>query len=207
MSRKFVALLAITLAGAGVVALFAQPQKHEIKGPPQAQIKKMIVEKAERMSAPTEEHKRLAFLVGDFDQAVEVRAVSNEPLKSHVLATGEWILGERFVRVVCKSAPDEELKGERLLIYGYDTRAAKYTMWTIDTGSTYATSATGTFDPATKTFTFEGEMYGQGTDKVPFRWTLHQDDGGAFTHEILVKGAQGTEFVPVVVTKNTPRGK
>ncbi len=205
MPRKLTGFVAAGLITACVIVTLAQSQ--ETKPPSQTEMKKHYADLAEKASAPTDEHKRLAALVGDFDQSVEVRMGPGEPLKSHVLATGEWLMGGRFVQIAARSAPDEELKGERLTIYGYDARAAKYTMWTIETGATFAVSATGDYDAATKTFTFNGERYAQGTDKVPFRWTLRLQDGGAVTQEILVKGPQGADFVPVVTVKNTPRSK
>jgi hypothetical protein len=203
MLRRCVLLLTVVATGVFVFVVLAQSQ--ERKAPSQSELKKQFAEMAEKASAPTEEHKRLAALVGEFDQAVEVRMGPGEPLKSHVLATGEWSMGGRFVQITARSAPEEELKGERLTIYGYDTRANKYTMWTIESTATFAVEATGDFDAATKTFTFEGERYGQGPGKVPFEWVLRLQDGGAFTQEILMKPAQGEKAVPVVVVKNTPR--
>ena len=99
------------------------------------------------------------------------------------------------------------MQGERLTIYGYDTRARKYTLWTVESTATFAVSATGEFDAATGTFTLEGERYGQGASKVSFQWVLRLQDGGAFTQEILMKPPQGEKAVPVVVVKNTPRRK
>ena len=200
----------ILLVGVGVIAacaLVMLAQSQEGKPLPERDAKRHFADAAEKASAPTAEHKRLAVLVGEFDQAVEVRMGSAEPLRSHVLATGAWIMGGRFVQITARSAPDEELKGERLIIYGYDTRADKYTLWTVETGATFAVSATGDYDAATKTFTFDGERYAQGTSKVPFRWVLRLKDGGAYMQEILMKSPQADGFVPVIVVENSPRGR
>jgi hypothetical protein len=202
MLRRSAILLGVGVLGAFVLAVWAQSQ--ESKAPSQSEMKKQFAKMDE---LPTEEHTRLAALVGDFDQNAEVLRGPGEPLRSHVLASGEWIMGGRFVRIAAKTAPDEELKGERLTVYGYDTRAGKYTMWTIDSSNSFAVSASGDYDAATKTFTLDGERYAQGTSKVPFRWTVRLQGGGAFTQEILMKLPQGQEYVPVVTVKNTPRGK
>lgn len=209
MLRTSAMLLGVGAVGAVVFVVLAQQQEgrapsQENTAPSQSEMKRQFAKMDE---LPTEEHKRLAALVGEFDQIAEVRRGPGEPLKTHVLATGEWILGERFVRITAKTAPDEELKGERLTVYGYDARAGKYTMWTIDSSNTFAVSASGDYDAATKTFTLEGERYAQGTSKVPFRWVVRLEDGGAFTQEILIKPPQGQDFVSVVVVKNTPRRK
>ena len=204
MLRTSVALVAAVTAGTLVLTVLAQSQE---KAPAPSEVKKQFAAAAEKASAPTEQHKRLAAFVGEFDQAVEVRMDPGEPMKNHVLATGEWIMGGRYVRIAARTAPEEELKGERLTIYGYDTRIGKYTVWTIDTATTFAVSAAGDFDPDTKTFTLEGERYGRGAEKVLFRWVLRLHDGGGFTQEIQMKPPEADQFLPVVTVKNTPKGK
>ena len=197
-------LLGAGVLGTVVLAVFAQSQERH--APTQSEMKQQFAELAKKMAAPTEQHKRLAAFVGDFDQAVEVRMGPGEPMKSRCVSTGTTLMGGCYVKIESRSAPDEELKGERLTIYGYDTQINKFTMWTIDSGNTYASSATGDYDPDTKTFTLEGEQYGRGASKVPFRWVVRLQDGGGFTQEIQMKPPQG-ELVPVVVVKNTPKGK
>ena len=209
MLRTSALWLGVGAVGAFVLVVLAQAQEgkaplRENTAPSQSEMKRQYAQMDE---PPTEAHKRLAVLVGEFDQHAEVRRGPGEPLRTHVLATGEWILGERFVRISARTAPDEELKGERLTVYGYDARAGKYTMWTIDSSNTFAVSASGDYDAATRTFTLEGERYAQGTSKIPFRWVVRLEDGGAFTQEILIKPPQGQEFVFVVAVKNTPRQK
>lgn len=205
MWRASAKLLGVGAVGAFVLVVLAQSQ--DGRSPTQSEMKKQFAETAEKTSAPTEEHKRLAVLVGEFEQQAEVRMGPGEPLRTHVLATGEWTMGGRFVQISAKTAPDEELKGERLTVYGYDTRAGKYTMWTIDSSNTFAVSASGDYDAATRTFTLEGERYAQGTSKIPFRWVVRLQEGGAFVQEILVKPPQAQEFIPAVAVRNTPRGK
>lgn len=205
MQRKPVLFLSAAALAALLLTVLAQSQ--ERKSPTQAELKKQFAELSEQAAALTEQHKRLAALVGDFDQAVEVRMGPGEPLKSHCLSKGTSILGGRYVQIEARSAPDEELKGERLTIYGYDTQINKFTMWTIETGCTFAVAAAGDYDPATKTFTLEGERYDRGPGKVPFRWVVRLQDAGAFTQEIQVKPPQAEQFLPVVTVKNTPKGK
>ena len=195
------------MAVVGALALTVLAPSQERKAPTQSELKKQFAEMAEKSSAPTAQHKLLAALVGDFDQAIEVRMGPGEPLKSHCLSTGTWLMGGRFVKIESQSAPDEELKGERLVIYGYDTVSNKFTMWSIDSGNTFASSATGDYDPETKTFTLEGERYDRGPGKVPYRWVVRLQDGGAFTQEIQMKSPAGEQYLPVVVVKNTPRNK
>jgi hypothetical protein len=203
MSRAFVLLLGMVAVGAVVLTVLAQSQ--EGKTLTQSEMKRQFATLAEKSATLTAQHKLLAALTGDFDQAVEVRPGPGQSMKSHCLSTGTSLMGGLFVKIESRSAPDEELKGERLTIYGYDTVAGKFTVWSIDSGSTFAASAAGDYDPSTKTFTLEGERYGRGSDKVPYHWVVRLEDGRAFTQEIQMKPPTGGQYVSVVVVKNTLR--
>ena len=103
MFRRSTVLLGVGAIGAFICVVLAQSQ--EGKAPSQSEMKKQFAEMAEKASAPTEEHKRLAALVGEFDQTVEVRMGPGEPLTSHVRATGEWLMGGRFVQIKADLRP------------------------------------------------------------------------------------------------------
>ena len=172
----------------------------------QSELKKKFAEMSEKGSAPGEQHKALAAFVGDFDQISEVRMGPGEPMKANAIGKGHWTMGGRFVEFRSESARDEELKGERLLIYGYDPAIKKFTLYNLDSGSLVATTAIGEYDAASKTFTFEGEKDQPGAGKHPFRWVLKVQKSGEIDQQILVKmGERG--FVPVVSVKHIPRAK
>jgi hypothetical protein len=171
---------------------------------PQSQMKKQFAE-GSRATAPTPEHKALAPFVGDFDQTTEVRMGPGEPMKVHSIAKGEWVMDGRFVKIDSHSAPDEELEGDRITVYGYDPLMKRYTLWTIDSMSSTASIGEGTYDPKSKTFTFDGEREGPAASKARFRWTLKIDDTGAIAQEIAMK--TGESYTPVVTVKHTPKKK
>lgn len=200
-TRLMVAMFCAT----GCLGLAVLAQSQERKGLTISEIKQRYNERFEQLSAPVEQHQQLAVFVGDFDQTVEMEYGAGEPMRSHCLSSGKWIMGGRYVQIESAPAPDEELKGSRLIIYGYDKRSKKFTMWTIDSGSTFATSAAGDFDAETKTFTFEGERYGNGTEKVPFRWVVRLQGDGSFGQEIQVKSRTGDQFMAMVKVQNTPK--
>jgi Protein of unknown function (DUF1579) len=176
--------------------VFAQTQPSSMK--------KRFAEAAQAQSAPTAEHKALAPLVGDFDQQTEVRMGAGEPMKAHSIGHGQWIMDGRFVRVDSASAPDEELKGERLLVYGFDPSSKKYTLWGIETTSLTAFTAEGSYDPATKTFTFDGKRAQRGAGLVDFRWVIEVNDDSSLSQQILMKPPGSNDFVPVVTIQHTP---
>ncbi len=161
------------------------------------------------MSAPTEEHKALAALVGSFDQRTQVNVGQTEPMKAHSVETGRWVVGGRYVEMHSTSAPDEELKGDRTAVYGYDPTLGKYTLWNIDSGSLAATVAVGDYDAATRTFTFDREKDNPTAGRVPFRWTLTIQESGAIAQSMKVRpgGADYMEVVTVTYTPTAPTSK
>lgn len=197
-------MTAVTLF-AVAFAIPATPVELTISQSQQSELKRRLSEETEKASAPTDQHKVLAAFVGKFEQQTEVRMGPGEPLKARASSVGRSIMGGRFVQVESASAPDEELKGERTLIYGYDPAAKVYTLCNFDTQSLVATTATGSYDAANKTFTFDGERP-TATGKLPFRWVIKLQDKGVIEQKILVK-ADGTNYVEVVTVVHTPKGK
>jgi hypothetical protein len=204
VNRIFQLIFGVLVTSAVVASLFAQTPP--APGTSQTDMKRTMTAIIEKVSAPTENHKALAAFVGEFDQQSAVRMRFGETMKAHAVGTGRWIMGGRFVEVRSTSAPDEELKGERLLIYGYDPAARKYTLCNFESGSLTATTATGDYDAASKTFTFEGERDEPRAGKLAFRWVLKVRDGGVIDQQILVKaGDKG--FTEKVSVTHTPKAK
>jgi hypothetical protein len=168
-----------------------------------AEMKRRFMDMVQRTSAPTEQHKMLAPLAGDFDVATEVHLGPGEPMRARGVGHGHWIMGGRFVQLDETAAPDEPLKGERMVIYGYDPAAQKYTMWQIESASLTASSATGDYDPASKTFTFEGNR-GE-SNKPAFRWRVKIEDDGSITQTIEMKRPGAQEFAEFVKVRRTRR--
>jgi hypothetical protein len=205
MQRRILAAVFAALL-LGSIAIERAASQSEPKAS-QNEMKKQFAERASQSSAPTEQHKLLAMFVGDFDQQTEVRMGPGEPMRFHSIAKGEWIMGGRFVKIDSHSASDEELKGDRITVYGYDLQFKKFTLWTIDSMSSTASVGEGDYDAKTKTFTFEGEREGQGATKAKFRWTLKLENGGTIAQEIAMKMPGGESFTPVVTVKHVPKKK
>jgi Protein of unknown function (DUF1579) len=184
----------ILVVGLLVFSVLAQSQPAT---PSPAEAKRKFAETIEKASAPTEAHKVLGALVGDFDQRILVSMGRGEPMKSHSVGKGQWIMGGRFVQFNSTSAPDEEVKGDRLVIFGYDPNVRKYTLWNIESMSLTATAASGDYDQASKTFTFDGERE-EHSAKTPFRWTMKVQPDGSIAQEILMKFPNSSDYTPVV---------
>src|ERR1051325_4809921 len=162
-------------------------------------MKKSFNSATKAVKHPKEVHDALAAFVGNFDTVTEVSLGPGEPLKTRDVATSKWVMGGLFVQFSSTAAPDEELKSDRLIIYGYDPAAKKYTMWQIESGSTTAGVATGDFDAATKTITLEGAK-----EKTPFAQTIHVEADGTLKKELQKKGKSG-EMRTVAHVTHTPK--
>lgn len=192
---------ATLLAGAAVLA-----QEHAPKPPPtQSEMKKLFNDNTAQAKLPADVHAALSAFVGEFTTQSEARVVPPpaEPMRAHAHTSGKWIMGDLFVQVNAAADPDEELKGQRQIIYGYDPAAKKYTMWQIESGQYTATSAVGDYDAATRTFTFEGERTMGALGKIGILWTIAVQEDGALKQAIKLKAAAGAavEFVTVTHTK------
>ncbi len=200
-----IALLCGGLIAVAAVTL-AQPPAPPKAAPSQSDMKKMFNDNTARARLPAPAHEALSQLVGEFTTVSEVHLAPPpaEPMKAHATTIGTWSMGELFVQTSAASDPDEELKRERLVIYGFDPQTAKYTMWQIESGNLTATSAIGDYDAPTRTFTFEGERELGPRGKAAILWTISVQTDGTLKQSIKLKapGAEKfNEFVNVTHTR------
>lgn len=192
MTRRLLLLPATLLLSLGFAA---QPAG----APTEAQVKQRINAMAPK---PTDQHKVLEALVGKWDERTEVHA-GPVNLHAHSLAESKWILDGRFVQLESASAPDEDLKGQRMVVFGYDPATSKYTWANYETGSFIATTATGDYDAATKTFTFTGTRAIQGGATAPFKLTLAVTDDGTLTQSLSLQLPSQADFTEIAKTTRT----
>lgn len=175
------------------------------KTPSQSDMKAMFNANTARARLPAETHEALSALVGEFSTQSEVHLAPApaEPMRAHATTVGRWIMGELFVQVNGAADADEELKGERQTIYGYDPGAKTYTMWQVESGNLTATTATGYYDAATRTFTFEGERELGPRGKAAILWVIGVQPDGSLKQSIKLKQGDGapSEFVAVTHTR------
>lgn len=202
-------LLAASILVAISAAGWVQPNQKPKPGNQQGDMKKSFNAATQKVKLPDEVHEALSAFVGKFDIASEVQLAPPpaEPLKAKGVSTNKWIMGGLFVEASSTAAADEELKGDRLIVYGYDSGSKKYTMWQVESGSLTAATAVGDYDAATKTFTFDGEKDMGPVKKAPVTWVIHVEADGALKQVIKVKSASGParEFVKVTFTPKRKR--
>lgn len=114
---------------------------------------------------PGEAHKALEVMLGTWEGDVKFwMAPDTEPMVSHGKATRQWILDGRFV----EEKVEAEMMGgvfHGLGLVGYNTLEKRYESFWAENMATWMSMATGTYDPAKKTFEFTGEMLDPMTGK------------------------------------------
>jgi hypothetical protein len=143
------------------------------------------------LTRPGEPHRRLDPLVGTWDLSVgPENAAGGED--STGTATFRWILGDRFlveeVSTNLGGAPFEWMG-----IHGYDNAKKRYVSSWVDNLGTGIDSMTGSFEDATKTLGYEGELdEGDGTT-VKVRWRVRLESADRFSVTMTSVAADGTE--------------
>lgn len=156
-------------------------------------------------SKPGEQHTMLAALAGSWDQSAKIwPAPGREPRTLTGSCENRMILGGRFLQ---SEAAGESMgtPWETLQIIGYDRRHERFEIVAFDTQGTYSVSATGGYDPETRTIS----MYGEDDDPIfgytqKFDMNLRFVSDDEYVFEIVFKDdfhSQGTgDFKMVEVT-------
>lgn len=183
------------LVGSVAVALvasvaFAKDEKKAAVPEMDAQTKAMMEEMA-KYASPGPEHKVMEPLIGKWKTSVKTWMGPGEPTLSTGTAEYAWTMGGRFVDYTSKGLMwGQPFEGREIL--GYDRMIKTYSaVWMDNTGTGIYTITSGSYDEATKTFTFNAEwpnpMDGK---KVPYKMTtkVNGPDSHVFT---MYQAAQG----------------
>jgi hypothetical protein len=139
------------------------------------------------MSKLNENHKLLADMNGSWNYAIKMWMNPDpnaKPQESKGTATRKSTMGGRYfvMDVTGKmQMPDAEgnmkdMPFKGMAVEGYDNMKKKFVSSWIDNMGTGITNSEGTYDPATKTFTFNMEMEMMPGLKTPVRETIKVTD-------------------------------
>ena len=195
-----IAFAAGRLAPGGDSAL-AQPPKDAKDKKKEAQPADQMKQMMEKMMAqmqPGPEHKKLDVMLGNWEGDVKFwMNPGDEPMTSHGTAKREWMLNGRWLAEHVDAPAMMEggpaFKGFGLT--GYNTIEKRYEMYWFENMSTWAMTATGKWDDAKKTLTFEGDDIDPATGKR--RHTRSSVDLSNPNREVMVgytMGPDGKEF-------------
>jgi hypothetical protein len=158
--------------------------------PSEAEMMKMMVE----MGKLNENHKLLTSLDGNWDYTVKMWMdgdSSKKPQESKGTATRKSVMGGRYVQMDVKGKfqmpwPDGKMKEVDFTgqgMEGYDNAKKKFVGTWMDSMGTGIVMSEGTYDPASKTFTYTSEYEMAPGMKQNIRETLKVPDNNHMTME------------------------
>ena len=229
MERRALSLLALVAFGLAIPSpqLFGEDKDSPKDNPSEGKEKKERKEKPPRAGkkeekldpameamlkagAPTENHKALEPLDGEWSTEVKVwMAPDAPPQESTGTCKRKWILEGRFLEeTVTGKFLGRAYHGRGLL--GYDNLKKQYTTVYVDSMSTGIVTMLGTLDKAGKTFTYTGEYDDPLTGKPKkARWIVRIESNDKHTIEFYEPalpapgappgGEPGKEFKTMVV--------
>jgi len=148
--------------------------------PDPAEMMKQMME----MAKLNENHKLLADLAGSWSYTVKMMAPGETPSTSTGSVTrkpvmnGRFFLGE-FTGTMKMPGADGKMKDftfKGMSVEGYDNVKQKFVSSWVDNMGTGILNSEGSYDPATKTFTYTGEMEPVPGMKVPVREVIKITD-------------------------------
>ncbi|MET0548440.1 MAG: DUF1579 domain-containing protein [Xanthomonas sp.] len=173
-------LLALALFAALPLAAQEQKTKPSQLSPEQ----QAMMQAWEKAAQPGEQHKQLAAMVGKWTTKQTMWMDPNAPPMTETgSATNTLVLGGRHIR--------QDFRGkwmgqpfEGVGYIGYDNVIGKYYSTWMDSGSTGIFVSHGDYDPATKTYTYLGEMADPASNgaKIPVRQVVRVVDND---HEVF----------------------
>lgn len=145
---------ALAIAGLAAGALALQDDKHAM---PASAKDDPIMEAMMKAGTPGPAHKILEQKVGKWaGKAKMLMPGMSEPMTSEYKSEAKWIYDGRFIQeTVTGTWGGMPFSGTGTT--GYDNIKKKYVSTWMDSSSTAISYSEGTYDPATKTFTFMGE--------------------------------------------------
>ncbi len=153
IAQSLLALVALVLA---VPAWSAESTSSSEK--PNVDFAEMMQKMAE-VGTPGAEHKRLEALVGKWSYKMKCEMIPGAPIEFDGTCERKWILGGRFIEEKYTGQGFSGTDFEGCGVIGYDKAKKKYNYgWISNMGTNIATTM-GTYDPSTKSFSFEGECY------------------------------------------------
>lgn len=155
--------------------------------PSEAEMMKQMME----MAKLNENHKLLADMAGTWSTSVKMMSPGEAPTTSTGTVTFKSIMNGRYVvgdhtGSMKVPGPDGKMKDftfKGMSIDGYDNVKQKFISSWMDNTGTGIMSFEGTYDPATKTFTYTGEMEMAPGMKTPIRSVVKVTDKNHHTFE------------------------
>lgn len=173
----------LTLAGALAVACSAQAA--DSKPPAMSKEQQAMMQAMEKAGEVRPEHKQLDYFVGDWNATTSMfMDPKSPPQKTEGKAHSESLFGGRYLRMKFEGSYEgQTFNGEGFM--GFDNTSNKFFNTWIDSMSTSFWLAYGTYDAASKSYTFRGDMadFSKPGAKMAVRQVVHIVDPTHYTFE------------------------
>ena len=202
--HALVGLVGGSLAVAVAVGIALAEEKKDQPTMPKMdpQTEAMMAEMA-KYAAPGPEHKYLDPLIGKWTTSNKSWMAPGEPYVSAGTAEYSWILDGRFMTYSAKGDMwGQPFNGFEIL--GYDRRAKTFTaVWVDNTSTALYSIKSGSYDAATKTFTFNAEWpnpMAQGNTPYKLTTKINSPDSHVFAMYDL-SGGKETKLMETTYTR------
>ncbi|MEM7008973.1 MAG: DUF1579 domain-containing protein [Thermodesulfobacteriota bacterium] len=194
MKKKLVLLFAFALC-LGFSGLTYADQAQDME-----KMKAEAMAKWQEYATPSDGHKALEQLVGDWDYTLKYWSSPGEPPET---STGEneieWILGKRYLEMEVEgTSMGQKFKGLGLI--GYDNAKKQYNSVWIDTMGTGMMIGTGSYDAETNTFTETGTFTDPLSGQQSFKGVTKFIDKDTFTYDMFISAPSGEEVKVMEIT-------
>lgn len=198
--RSTFTVAALLIATAAITSQVVS-QDAKKQQPPMTPEQKAMMDKWQAFATPGENHKLLNAKAGKWDLAVKMwEQPGQTPTESKATSEFQWIFDGRYlVEHAEGNFMDMPFEGRGLT--GYDNLKKKYVSLWIDNMGTGIMTAEGTYDAASKTFKYAGEMPDVNAGKyVKTRSVEKVVDNDHWTVEMYGPDASGKEFKSMEIT-------
>jgi hypothetical protein len=147
-----------------------------------------------RLAAPGEAHARLAQLAGKWRMTLKYSDMAGKPAESTGSAEFNPIMGGRFIEetVTCTFLGEPF---EWKAWHGYDNQKKQHISSWVDNFGTAIDEMTGTWDEASKTLTYSGDVDDTGSGPAKVRWAMRFES----PKKVVIVMHQGEEKVMEIV--------
>lgn len=205
--RKSICVLAASFALAitSVSGAFAADEAKSKPAAMPAGMDEAAMQKMMALGSPSENHKLLESLVGEWTHTVTMKMQPDAPAQeSSGTNTNKWIMDGRFIQEEASGSMDMGGKSQPFLglgIVGYDNMNQEFTAIWIDNMMTGIMTSKGQYDAKTKTITEKGTMSCpmSGEKNKPFRSEVKLIDNDNYTYSMYTKDKSGKEFKSIEV--------
>jgi hypothetical protein len=177
-------IVGVCLAGV-LAAAPLRAQSGDAKSAPPAMDEQAMAEAFARMAAVGDNHKLLSGLVGEWTSVTKMwMAPGQPPQESTGTASNTLIMGGRYLQSVHKSVV-MGMPFEGLGTTAYDNLTGSFVSTWVDNMSTGIFYQTGSYDAASRTFVYRGEMADPmaPAKRLPVRTTLRLVNADTYAFE------------------------